>query len=996
MYSRPLGELKFLRLWHDNAGKGDGASWYCNFVSIVDLQTKVKHNFIVDKWLAVEEGDGLIDRVIPVASSLDRLRLYYLFSQKVKSDTSDKHLWASVFTRPAHSNFTRVERVACCLLVLFLTMVSSCMFYKNEGPAVVDFDFTIGPFALTPYVAYTGTVTCLITFVPVTVVIMLFRNSKLRTSHLALLRGVVEDHLDEELDYNSCKVAKDHDQTFVEKALESCSTLDDWKDDQPPPYSEGPESPRRKSEKKTLNGRKWKKFALPWQTRILAWFLLITGIAASAVFTTFYGISFGDAACKQWLSSLFVSFFIDLCLTQPVKVVLFAVFFAVICKSKVDASDFDFVEEDEALMNTLGHRYRLNFGEEYLHEEILRGKLESYVIRPPNQEALERARMHRQKQRQMCDILRELVFFFTFFTLLVIVSNGFRDPLAMRLRESLASLFFNGDDFKAINSIDGIWDWFETTLLPNLRASAWYNGAPPLGQRGFIGDRKNRIMGYATLRQVRVKEGKFIQPYRSLIKLAGQPREHPEATCRCSGDFASSCTVEQAMRPLFNECFGQYHLWDQDEGDYQPGWIPTALAHDDLPLEYRYTRAVERDGFFTKGQLGFYSGGGYVHELRGSSSQLMEEMHNLRKQQWIDRRTRAVIVEMTTFNPGSYLFGITVIKFELSGTGGVLPSFRIEPANLLSFSASGVKAFELACQILFVIALVTMVIKEIRNLCRQRLRYFSTFQAWAQMFIISCSFGAIAIYSYITMEVKRLTLEFYRSNGNGYANFQMVANWNEILSYLVALVTFVAILMLMHILRFNKNIGLLGSVLRYANRDMKYFFIVFAIIFFSFVVTFYLLFFDTMAAYSTMISSMETSFQIVLGKFDVKGMYEREPILGPVVFATFSLFIIFIMLSMFVAILTDSFEVVRRDPSLQSHDHEIVQFMLTSFIRWSGLDRFKWAKSFLDAYALGLAEQLYKDDEDQECEKIIADFSEVADQFISCVKRFELVGLRDA
>ncbi|CUT99160.1 Polycystic kidney disease protein [Echinococcus multilocularis] len=963
MCFRPLGELKFLRLWHDNAGKGDGASWYCDFVAIVDLQTKVKYNFIVEKWLAVEEGDGQVDRVIPVAGALDRLRLYYVFSHKVKSDASDKHLWASVFTRPAHSRFTRVERVACCLLVLFLTMVSSCMFYKNEGPAVVDFEFAIGPFALTPYVAYTGAVTCLITFVPVTLVIMLFRNSKLRTSHSALLRGVVEDHLDEELDYDTCEIVEGHAQPYLDRVLPHYSSLEGTKDDQPPPYSESPEPIKKKSKKRKLNIRKSEKFSLPWQTRILAWFLLIGAIAASVVFTTFYGISFGDAACKQWLSSLFVSFFMDLCLTQPVKVIFFAIFFAVICKSKADASDFDFVEEDDALMNTLGRRYRLNFGEEYLHEEILRGKIESYVIRPPDQEALERARAYRQKQRQMYDILRELFFFFIFFTLLVIVSNGFRDPMAMRLRESLASLFFNGDDFEEINSIDRIWEWFESTLLPNLRASRWYNGAPPLGQRGFIGDRKNRIMGFATMRQVRVKE--------------------------------DSCTVTKEMTPLFNECFSQYHLWDQDERDYLPGWIPTQLAHNDLPLQYRYTRAVERDSIFTKGQLGFYSGGGYVHELRGSSSQLLNEIQNLHKQGWIDHRTRAIIVEMATFNPGSNLFGIIVIKFELPGTGGVIPSFRIEPANLLSFSISNVKAFELACQILFVIALLVMLIKEIRNLCRQRLHYFSTFQAWAQMFIIFCSFGAIAIYAYIITEVKKLTLEFYRSNGNGYANFQMVANWNETLSYLVALVTFVAILMLMHILRFDKNIGLLGSVLRYANRDMKYFFIVFAIIFFSFVVTFYLLFFDTMTAYSTMISSMETSFQIVLGKFDVKGMYEREPVLGPMVFAAFSLFIIFIMLSMFVAILTDSFEVVRRDPTLQSHDHEMVQFMIASFILWSGLDRFKWTKSYLDAYSLSLTEQLYQDDEEQECEKIIAEFNEVADQFIGCVKRSELVGLRD-
>ena len=49
---------------------------------------------------------------------------------------------------------------------------------------------------------------------------------------------------------------------------------------------------------------------------------------------------------------------------------MFAIFFAVICKSKAEPSDVNFTEEDEALMNVLGRRYRLNYGEEYLHEEI--------------------------------------------------------------------------------------------------------------------------------------------------------------------------------------------------------------------------------------------------------------------------------------------------------------------------------------------------------------------------------------------------------------------------------------------------------------------------------------------------------------------------------------------------------------------------------------------------------------------------------------------------
>ena len=89
----------------------------------------------------------------------------------------------------------------------------------------------------------------------------------------------------------------------------------------PPPYSETPEPYRKDMDgaKKSLK-EKLSNLTLPWQARILAWFLLIASIALSVIFTTFYGISFGDAACKQWLSSLVLSFLMDICLTQPIKV----------------------------------------------------------------------------------------------------------------------------------------------------------------------------------------------------------------------------------------------------------------------------------------------------------------------------------------------------------------------------------------------------------------------------------------------------------------------------------------------------------------------------------------------------------------------------------------------------------------------------------------------------------------------------------------------------
>lgn len=41
-----------------------------------------------------------------------------------------------------------------------------------------------------------------------------------------------------------------------------------------------------------------------------------------------------------------------------------------------------------------------------------------------------------------------------------------------------------------------------------MRATDWYNGDVPTNLTGYINDRTNRILGWPTMRQLRVKPGK--------------------------------------------------------------------------------------------------------------------------------------------------------------------------------------------------------------------------------------------------------------------------------------------------------------------------------------------------------------------------------------------------------------------------------------------------------------------------------------------------------
>lgn len=76
------------------------------------------------------------------------------------------------------------------------------------------------------------------------------------------------------------------------------------------------------------NGKKKKKKScdLPWGFVIIGWILLWAATLVSAAFVTFYGVMFQDVKCKKWITSMLISFFTSIFITQPLKVISKIVF----------------------------------------------------------------------------------------------------------------------------------------------------------------------------------------------------------------------------------------------------------------------------------------------------------------------------------------------------------------------------------------------------------------------------------------------------------------------------------------------------------------------------------------------------------------------------------------------------------------------------------------------------------------------------------------------
>ena len=145
---RPLGELDYIRIWHDNSGQGGNASWYLKFIIVKDLQTNERSYFVCNKWLALEKDDGKIERLLLVASETQLKQFRYLLEKEAKQKFADGHLWFSVFSRPINSSFTRLERATCVFVLLYLTMLMNILYYGVSDSTSAG-GLEIGPILVT-------------------------------------------------------------------------------------------------------------------------------------------------------------------------------------------------------------------------------------------------------------------------------------------------------------------------------------------------------------------------------------------------------------------------------------------------------------------------------------------------------------------------------------------------------------------------------------------------------------------------------------------------------------------------------------------------------------------------------------------------------------------------------------------------------------------------------------------------------------------------------
>ncbi|KAF3686523.1 Polycystic kidney disease protein 1-like 2 PC1-like 2 protein Polycystin-1L2 Precursor [Channa argus] len=174
----PLGEVKNLKLQHDNTG--GHPSWYINKIVIQDLQTRHVWHFFCNCWLSADCDDGMTKKTFNVAKNNEIASFRNIFQTRTSTGFRDEHIWMSIVNPPSRSPFTRAQRVSCCMCLLLCTMAINIAFWNvpldEQSPVI----FSIGSLHITWQEFMVGVESGLLMFPINILIITIFRSIRPR------------------------------------------------------------------------------------------------------------------------------------------------------------------------------------------------------------------------------------------------------------------------------------------------------------------------------------------------------------------------------------------------------------------------------------------------------------------------------------------------------------------------------------------------------------------------------------------------------------------------------------------------------------------------------------------------------------------------------------------------------------------------------------------------------------------------------------------------
>ncbi|XP_057704078.1 polycystic kidney disease 2-like 1 protein isoform X2 [Corythoichthys intestinalis] len=460
--------------------------------------------------------------------------------------------------------------------------------------------------------------------------------------------------------------------------------------------------------------------------------------------------------------------------------------------------------------------------------------------------------------------------------------------------KAMTDLFVNtagesGVKFQSISTMGDFWTFVQEPLLDNLYWTKWYNNqSMDSGDQSFI-YYENMLLGVPRMRQIKIKN--------------------------------NSCKVHKDFQDEIMGCYDVYN--EKKEDDLNFGLI------NGTAWSYQTEKVIKGSSHW--GLLTTYSGAGYYQDLARTKEESAVVLKELEDNLWLDRGTRAVFIDFSTYNANINMFCVIRLLVEFPATGGAIPSYQIRTVKLIRY-ISYWDYFILGCEMVFCLFILYYIVEEILELRIHKFSYFKSIWNILDIVVILLAVVAIVFNIFRTVKVDKL-LSKLLDQPEIYADFEFLAFWQTQYNNMNAVNLFFAWIKVFKYISFNKTMTQLSSTLGRCAKDIVGFAIMFFIVFFAYAQLGYLLFGTEVETFSTFLKCIFTQFRIILGDFDYDAIDRANRVLGPIYFVTYVFFVFFVLLNMFLAIINDTYSEVKEELSSQKDELQFTDIIKQSYMK---------------------------------------------------------------
>ena len=407
----PLGHIHNLRVFHDNAGRLPYDSWQLERIIVKDLQSFEHYNFETSCWLALNRGDGKIDRSFTCThGNDDQVEMSAKFNAQGSKTVNQDNMWISIFMRPIGSRFTRKERVTVAASFLYLSMMLSAAFYQFQDDTKLDADSYL--FILPIPSIYNAFFVIILAYPLNLVLSIIFKRSRPK-------------------EFKRCRTLEAIEEQWIDEHISKGMHEDDAEE-----ISQVKTDVSKGTRPKVISNKK----CLPWWLRPIGWLIAIIVVAGSCFMVFSYGITWGEIKSIKWFSSFIVSFIVSILITQWIKVLLYTCCSVVCLRPNMSVEDMDCDEEVPYLKQD----------EEWLHMKSIDPELltKSRNIKgvDSQDEFVKKLSTKLTKDREMKFVWRGILMYCLFLAMVFTIVSERTDIHAYRMQDQFKKTFIKPGD----------------------------------------------------------------------------------------------------------------------------------------------------------------------------------------------------------------------------------------------------------------------------------------------------------------------------------------------------------------------------------------------------------------------------------------------------------------------------------------------------------------------------------------------------------------------